>query len=90
MNKRPFLVLVCLLTSCCAWQSEALRIGDDTYQVSANASPARGGVTGAIEMALTNANKKCDSLGKKIEVLDIKTENAFPANGVATVTFKCK
>lgn len=74
----------------CAWQSQALKVGEDTYQVSANASPARGGVTGAREMALTNANEKCDSLKKKIEVVDIKTEFAFPANGVATITFTCK
>jgi hypothetical protein len=76
--------------SACAWQSKALKIGDDTYQVSANASPARGGVTGARGMALSNANKHCDALGRSIEVLNIQTEHAFPANGVATVTFKCK
>lgn len=74
----------------CAWQSEALKMGEDTYQVSANASPARGGVTGAREMALTNANKKCDELKRQITVLDVKTEHTFPANGVATVTFTCK
>lgn len=79
-----------MLCSGCAWQSEALKIGDDTYQVSANASPARGGITGAREMALTTANAKCDSLGKKINVTDIQSESAFPANGVATVTFTCK
>lgn len=45
------------LLSACAWQSKALKVGDDTYQVSANASPARGGVTGARGMALSNANK---------------------------------
>lgn len=65
-------------------------MGEDTYQVSANASPARGGITGAREMALTNANKKCDELRRQITVLDVKTEFAFPANGVATVTFTCK
>ncbi len=88
---KPTLVaLTCLMISGCAWQSEALKIGDDTYQVSANASPARGGITGAREMALTKANMKCDSLGKKIDVTDIQSEFAFPANGVATVTFTCK
>lgn len=90
MTSKTFIVLACALMSGCAWQSEALKLSDDTYQVSANASPARGAVTGALEMALTTANKKCDSLGKKIEVTDIKTQYAFPANGVATVTFKCK
>lgn len=85
MNTRPSRVLVCLFASGCARQSAALRVGDDTYQVSANASPA--GVRG---MALTNAIEKCDSLGRKIEVINIQTEHAFPANGVAIVTFKCK
>ena len=74
----------------CAWQSEALKMGEDTYQTSANASPARGGATGAREMALSNANRKCDELKKKITVVDISTEYAFPANSVATVTFTCK
>lgn len=41
-------------------------------------------------MALSNANKHCDAMSKSIEVVDIQTEHAFPANGVATVTFKCK
>jgi len=73
----------------CAWQSEALKMGDDTWQVSANASPARGGITGAREMALRNTNKKCDSLGKKFTETNIQNEHAFPDNGVATVTFTC-
>ena len=41
-------------------------------------------------MALRNANAKCDSLGKNITVTDMKSEYAFPANGVATITFTCK
>lgn len=86
----PFVTITSLVFAGCAWQSEALKVGDDTYQVSANASPARGGITGAREMALRNANAKCDSLGKKITVVDIKSEWAFPANGVATITFACK
>jgi len=44
-----------------------MKIGPDTYQTSANASPARGGPTRAREMALGNANKKCETLGKDIE-----------------------
>ncbi|MGH8578832.1 MAG: hypothetical protein ACREVK_01465 [Gammaproteobacteria bacterium] len=77
------------LLSGCAWQSEAMKVGPDTYQTSANASPVRGGATGAREMALANANKKCESLGKQIEVIDTKGEYAFPANGVFSVTFRC-
>lgn len=81
---------VVMMVSGCAWQSEAMKVGEDTYQTSANASPVRGGHTGAREMALENANKKCDELKKQIEVVDVKTQWGFPANGVATVTFKCK
>ncbi len=84
-------IAVCLiaLTSACAWQSEALRIGPDTFQTSANASPARGAASGAREMALANANKKCESLGRQIEVVHIKSEYAYPANAVVTITFMC-
>ena len=39
------LIIACLALSGCAWQSEALKVGEGTYQVSANASPARGGIT---------------------------------------------
>lgn len=81
--------LIALLSGC-AWQSEAMKVGEDTYQTSANASPARGGKTGAQEMALANANKKCDDLKKQIKVIDVKTEWGFPTNGIATVTFICK
>jgi len=73
----------------CAWQTDALQLGPDTYQTSVTAAPARGGVTGAREMALRNANKKCAALGKSIHVTDISTEHDFPAAGVATVTFEC-
>lgn len=77
------------LISGCAWQSDAMQLGGSTYQVSANASPVRGGITGARELALKAANEKCAELGRAISVTDIQTEMAFPANGVATVTFDC-
>jgi hypothetical protein len=51
-------IVVSVAFSGCAWQSEALKVGDDTYQVSANASPARGGITGAREMALRESLNK--------------------------------
>jgi len=73
----------------CAWQAEAMKVGPDTYETSANASPARGGYTGARELALESANEKCNELKKDIEVLDVQTQWGFPANGVVTVKFKC-
>lgn len=74
----------------CAYKSGVLRMGDDRYQVSANAAPARGGITSARKLALTDADKHCRSLGQAVEVENVETEYAFPANGVATVTFRCK
>jgi hypothetical protein len=90
MIKSFWISIVILSFVSCAWQSEAMKIGPDTYQTSANASPARGGPTGAREMALQTANKKCEALGKEIEVTDVKSQYTFPANGVVTVTFRCK
>jgi len=84
-----YLILVVVGLSGCAWTTDALKLSDNTYQVSSNASPARGGKTGAREMALREANDKCDSLGQKISVTDIQTGWAFPTNGTATVTFTC-
>lgn len=89
MKKILVVVLSCSVVSGCAWQSDAIQIGQDTYHVSANASLVRGGVTGAQEMALENASDKCQSIGRQIEVVDIKTSYAFPTNGAANITFKC-
>jgi len=68
MEIRLFLFLAAgaLITSC-AWQSEAMKIGPDAYQTSANASPACDGPTGAREMALGSANKKCETLDKEMK-----------------------
>ena len=70
--------LLALFLGGCAWQSAAMKVGEDTYQTSANASPMRGGKTAAQEMAIANANRKCDELKKQINVTDVKTEWGFP------------
>jgi hypothetical protein len=73
----------------CAMTYDVVKVGDDTFQTSAVASPARGGISGAQRMAIENANKKCDSIGKKISVTNVETGHEFPANGRAIVTFTC-
>lgn len=91
MKKTAAIVVGLALALCgCAWNSTVHEIGEGRFQVSSNASPARGAITGARNMALASANKKCAGIGKKISVIDIETESAFPANGVATVTFTCE
>jgi hypothetical protein len=88
---RIVLVVIAAASVCaCAMNYDVVKVGDDTYQVSAVASPARGGISGAQQMALANANKKCDSLGKSINVTNIDTGHEFPAAGRAIVTFTCK
>ncbi len=89
MRRESLIGITSLLLVGCAWTSDALQLGASTFQVSANASPARGGITGARGMALEAANEKCAELGRTISVTNIETETAFPANGVATVTFNC-
>jgi hypothetical protein len=87
-------VVFVLITACavaaCAMNYDVVKIGDDTYQTSAVASPVRGGISGAQQMAIANANKKCDSMGKSIDVTNIDTGHEFPAAGRAIVTFTCK
>lgn len=83
------LIAAALLVSGCAWKSGVLEMGPNTYQVSANAAPARGGITAARKLALTQAGQKCAQDGRQIVVLDVESEYSFPANGVATVTFRC-
>ena len=73
----------------CAMTYDVVKVGDDTYQTSAVAAPARGGISGAQQMAIANANKKCDSMGKSINVTNIETGHEFPAAGRAIVTFSC-
>lgn len=83
-------LICCALLTGCAWQSSVLQMDQNRFQVSANASPARGAATGARDMALTKAGDYCKSSGKTISVENIETQYAFPANAVATVTFSCK
>jgi hypothetical protein len=66
-------------------------VGPDTYQVSANAAPLRGGITGAIGIALDKANQKCQSMGKRVVVVSQETGyQPWPPNGIANVTFRCE
>jgi hypothetical protein len=86
---RITILLAAILVVGCATTYPVLKTGENTFQVSANASPARGGIAGAQQMAVSSANKKCDSMGKAITVINIETGHEFPAAGRAIVTFKC-
>jgi hypothetical protein len=73
----------------CATTYDVVQVGPQTYQVSAVAAPARGGIAGAQHRATEAANQKCQTLGKVTTVTDVDTGHEFPAAGRAVVTFTC-
>jgi hypothetical protein len=77
------------LTSCAATYDVA-KMGPDTYSVSAQASPARGGASGSRSMALNKATDYCQGMGREMLVKNISghTTNIYGAGGV-DVTFQC-
>jgi hypothetical protein len=68
---------------------DVVQVGPQTYQVSAVAPFARGGIADAQHRATEAANEKCKSLGKATTVTDVDTGHEFPAAGRAVVTFTC-
>jgi hypothetical protein len=82
--------VACVLFAGCAQSSGVLKVGPDTYTVSAAAAPARGGSSEARKIALTEANQHCAEMGKEILVTNVGTAtiNAYGA-GTAEVTFRC-
>ena len=51
-------------------------MGPDTYSISVHAAPARGGESGARQIALTEANEYCLKLGKEILVSNISSHRS--------------
>lgn len=82
--------IACVLFAGCAQSSGVLKMGPDTYTVSAAAAPARGGSSEARKIALTEANQHCAQMGKEILVTNVgtATTNIYGA-GSAEVTFRC-
>jgi hypothetical protein len=88
--KNISLLFVPVLLVACAQSSGVLKMGPDTYSVSVHAAPARGGESGARNLALTEANTKCAGEGKEILVTNISSGRSthFPG-GTVEVTFRC-
>ena len=83
-------IATALLLSGCALSSGVLPMGPDTYSVSVNAAPARGGTVGARQVALTEAGKHCAGMGKEILVTNTSARqtNAL-GQGTFDLTFQC-
>ena len=78
----------CSLAGGCATNYGVMKVGPDTYEVSAVAAPARGGISGAQAKADEAATEKCQSLGKSRTVKNITTVHE-PAAERAVLTFTC-
>lgn len=74
----------------CAQSSGVLKMGPDTYSVSVHAAPARGGESGARNLALTEANEKCSAERKEVLVKNISSgRSTHLPGGTVEVTFQC-
>lgn len=74
----------------CAQSSGVLNMGPDTYTTSVHAAPARGGVPGARQIALTEAGDHCRAMGREILVTNISSgRSAHLPGGTVDVTFRC-
>ena len=78
----------CSLTGGCAVNYGVMKVGPDTYEVSAVAAPGRGGIAGAHEKADEAANQKCQSLGKTRTVTNVTMVHE-PTAERAVLTFTC-
>lgn len=88
MKNLSMLVVPILLTAC-AQTSGVMKMGPDTYSISVDASFARGGESGARNIALTAANEKCSAEGKEIFVTNISSGGSRHPGGNAEITFQC-
>ncbi|EFH7116727.1 hypothetical protein GL618_08755 [Escherichia coli] len=90
------------IMSCCAVHNDETSIGkfglayksniqrklDNQYYTEAEASLARGRISGAENIVKNDAAHFCVTQGKKMQIVDLKTEGAG-LHGVARLTFKC-
>ncbi len=72
----------------CARHAAVHKVGPETYRTSVNASAAVGAPARARELALSDASGMCASLGRDLEVIEIRSDDSAAA-ATATVTFKC-
>ncbi|HAH0896924.1 TPA: hypothetical protein HHG44_004236, partial [Escherichia coli] len=71
-----------------AYKSNIQRKLDNQYYTEAEASLARGRISGAENIVKNDAAHFCVTQGKKMQIVDLKTEGAG-LHGVTRLTFKC-
>ena len=66
--KKYFLILIVLLLVSCGTTGKAIKIGPDTYTVTASKHNISGGAPDAKSNALSEASNHCKSLNKELLV----------------------
>lgn len=89
MSAWRLLSLAALAVAGCASSSGVLKLGPDTYSVSAVAPPGEGGRTGAQRIALTEANQHCAQQSREILVTNMAGSSDPMGRGGFQVTFRC-
>ena len=89
MKLKNLWFLVLILVGC-AQSSGILKTGPDTFTVSVDVHPARGGEPEARKRALTEANKYCSGLKKEILVSKIaSSQSIHTSGGIVGINFAC-
>lgn len=86
---RTAIFVMAALAAACAFTYPILKLGDDSYQISAIPSPIHRDIAGARNLAVSRANKKCQSLGKRMTVTKMETGHQYPASDGVIVVFTC-
>ena len=86
--KKSFLILLALLLVSCGTTGKAVKIGPDTYTVTASKHNFAGGAPEAKTNALSLANNHCKSLNKELLVTDAIQSFERPMYNYS-VTFQC-
>ena len=94
-TKSIFLATTCMLaiSGCGNTLSQATRIGDDTYIMTAKAKPSPFGVAHAVDMGalIDEASASCTDQGLRFVLLDREENdgNTFKL-GTGSITYKCE
>jgi len=86
--KKSFLMLFALFIVSCGTTGEAIKIGNNTYTVTASKHNFAGGAPEAKTNALSLANNHCKSLNKELLVTDAIQSFERPMYNYS-VTFQC-
>lgn len=73
----------------CATNSGVMSVGPDTYLITTEADMFRGGGSGARQVALSEAQKHCTTLGKELIVTNMKSSPFVGGGQSFDLTFRC-